>query len=120
MKRFLSVLLMFVLLLTTLLTSTIFAVGDGNVDGGGGLGNGSSTDYWNGGDEGVRVTVIRASDHAVITTPIDLTNKYPVIAVNFKKICKISYTGGRALSPDTNSYDYVNPSQMYLFLMERR
>jgi len=112
MKRILSIILALTLLLTVFMPTTAFAVGDGNVDGGGGgLGNGSSTDYWNSGDEGVRVTVIRVSDHAVVTTPIDLTNQHPVIAVNFKKVCKISYTGGRALSPDTNSYDYVNPSQ---------
>lgn len=114
MRRMLSIFLMLILLFTFLIPVTAYAdsVGDGNVDGGGGgMGDGSSTDYWNGGDEGVRVTVIRVSDHAVVTTPIDLTNKHPVIAVNFKKVCKISYTGGRALSPDTNSYDYVNPSQ---------
>jgi len=114
MKRVLNISLIFILLLTFFIPITAYAdsFGDGNLDGGGGgMGNGSSTDYWNGGDEGVRVTVIRVSDHAVVTTPIDLTNKHPVIAVNFRKVCKISYTGGRALSPDTNSYDYVNPSQ---------
>ena len=89
-----------------------YAIGDGNVDGGGGgMGDGTNTDFWNTSDEGVRVTVIRASDHAVVTTPIDLTNKHPVIAVNFNKVCKISYSQGYALSPDTHSYDYVNPSQ---------
>lgn len=114
MKRVLSIFLILILMLTILLPITAYAdsVGDGNVDGGGGgMGNGSSTDYWNGGDEGVRVTVIRVSDHAVVTTPIDLTNKKPVIAVNFNKVCKVSYTGGHTLSPDTNPYDYVNPIQ---------
>lgn len=112
MKRILSITLVLVLLLTAFLPTTVFAIGDGNVDGGGGgMGSGTSTDYWNSGDEGVRVTVIRVSDHAVVTTPIDLTNRHPVIAVNFKKVSKISYTGGRTLSPDTNPYDYVNPSQ---------
>jgi hypothetical protein len=112
MKRILSMLLMLVLLLTVFLPDSALAIGDGNVDGGGGgMGSGTSTDYWNSGDEGVRVTVIRVSDHAVVTIPIDLTNKQPVIAVNFKKVSKISYAGGRALSPDTNPYDYVNPSQ---------
>jgi hypothetical protein len=65
------------------------AVGEGNVDGGGGgMGNGTSTDYWNTGDEGVRVTVVRASDHVAVTTPIDLTNKQPVIAVISTKFAK--------------------------------
>ncbi len=61
MKRVLSISLIFILLLTFFIPITAYAdsVGDGNLDGGGGgMGNGSSTDYWNGGDEGVRVTVI--------------------------------------------------------------
>lgn len=114
MKRGLSIFLILVLLLTFLIPITAYAdsVGDGNLDGGGGgIGDGTSTDYWSTGDEGVRVTVIRVSDHAVVTTPIDLTNKHPVIAVNFKKVCKTSYSGGCTLSPDTNSYNYINPSQ---------
>lgn len=112
MKRILSIVLTLVLLLAVFSSTTVFAIGDGNVDGGGGgIGSGTSDDYWNAGDEGVRVTVIRVSDHALVTTPIDLTNQHPVIAVNFKKVSKISYAGGRALSPDTNPYDYVNPSQ---------
>ncbi len=112
MKRILSIVLTLVLLLAVFSSTTVFAIGDGNLDGGGGgIGSGTSDDYWNAGDEGIRVTVIRVSDHALVTTPIDLTNQHPVIAVNFKKVSKISYSGGRALSPDTNPYDYVNPSQ---------
>lgn len=112
MKRILSIMLTLVLLLAAFSSTTVFAIGDGNLDGGGGgIGSGTSDDYWNAGDEGVRVTVIRVSDHALVTTPIDLTNQHPVIAVNFKKVSKISYTGGRNLSPDTNPYAYVNPSQ---------
>ena len=112
MKRVISLFLAFVLMISVFLPMNAYAIGDGNVDGGGGgMGDGTNTDFWNTGDEGVRVTVIRASDHAVVTTPIDLTNKHPVIAVNFNKVCKISYTQGYALSPDTHSYNYVNPSQ---------
>jgi hypothetical protein len=108
MKRILSTFLMLVLMLSLLLPIPAHAEGEGNIDnGGGGMGSGTSTNFWNPGDEGVRVTVIRVSDHAVVTMPIDLTNRQPVIAINFKKVCKISYTGGRALSPDTNAYDYI-------------
>ena len=58
----------------------VFAVGDGNIDsGGGGMGDGTSTDKWSPGYDGVRVTVVRASDYSVVTTPIDLTNKQPSI-----------------------------------------
>ena len=112
MKRIISIVIAFILMISVFLSMNAYAIGDGNVDGGGGgMGDGTNTDFWNTGDEGVRVTVIRASDHAVVTTPIDLTNKHPVIAVNFNKVCKISYSQGYVLSPDTHSYDYVNPSQ---------
>jgi len=105
--------LVLLLLLTAFLPLTAYAIGDGNVDGGGGgLGNGTNTDYWNTGDEGVRVTVIRVSDHAVVTTPIDLTNKTPTSTIwHFSKVSKISYSNGRALTPKTSEYIYVNPSQ---------
>ncbi|HHV13008.1 MAG TPA: hypothetical protein GXX75_22300 [Clostridiales bacterium] len=113
MKRLLSIMLVLLLLLTAFLPLTAYAIGDGNVDGGGGgLGNGTNTDYWNTGDEGVRVTVIRVSDHAVVTTPIDLTNKTPTSTIwHFSKVSKISYSNGRALTPKTSEYIYVNPSQ---------
>ena len=56
----------------------VFADGDGNIDNGGGdMGQGSSTNVWSPGNEGVRVTVIRSSDHSVVTIPIDITNKKP-------------------------------------------
>ncbi|ACV61362.1 hypothetical protein Dtox_0425 [Desulfofarcimen acetoxidans DSM 771] len=54
MKRILSILLI-TLLITMFLPMTAFAIGDGNVDGGGGMGDGTSTDYWNTGDEGVHL-----------------------------------------------------------------
>ena len=113
MKRLLSVLLLLTLLFTSLCSTTAYAVGDGNVDnGGGGMGQGTSTDKWSPGNEGVRVTVVRASDHAVVTTPIDLTNKRPDdIQSHFGKVSKLSYTGGRGVSPSGSKYSYVNPAQ---------
>ncbi len=78
----------------------------------GGMGNGTSEDYWNSGDEGVRVTVVRTSDHAVLTTPIDFTNKSPDnIQAHFGKVSKISYTKGFSLKPNAQTYTYVNPAK---------
>jgi hypothetical protein len=76
------------------------------------MGDGTSTNSWTPGNEGVRVTVVRASDHAVVTTPIDLTNKKPNnINCHFEKISKMSYTSGKALVPHTTKYTYTNPAQ---------
>lgn len=59
------------------------------------LGQGSSQNFWNTGNEGVRVTVVRVSDHAVVTTPIDLTNKSISAGIyHFGRVCKLQYSGG--------------------------
>ncbi|OLN30089.1 hypothetical protein [Desulfosporosinus metallidurans] len=114
MKRILSIFIMLALSLTILFPLTAYAVGEGNIDsGGGGMGSGTNENYWNTGDEGVRVTVVRASDHAVVTTPVDFTNKSPDnIQAHFGKVSKISYTNGFSLTPNAQTYTYVNPSKV--------
>lgn len=113
MKRIFSVFLSMMLLLTLCVPLRAYADGDGNIDhGGGGLGGGTGENFWDAGDEGVRVTVIRASDHAVASASVDFTNKHPDdIALNFGKVCKIAYNNGHALTPNTSRYSYVNPAQ---------
>lgn len=90
-----------------------FAVGDGNLDGGGGgMGGGTSTNSWNPGNDGVRVTVVRASDHAVVTTPINFTNKSPnSIQMHFGRVSKMQYGNGIKLTPITSKFQYINPPQ---------
>ena len=74
------------------------------------MGGGTSTNVWNPGNEGVRVTVIRASDHSVVTTPIDFTNKKPGnVQIHFGKVSKLSYSNGFRLTPNTSKYPYINP-----------
>jgi hypothetical protein len=115
MKRLFSIFLSLALLLTlcTPLSAYADGDGDGNIDhGGGGLGNGSDENFWNSGDEGVRVTVIRASDHAVASASVDFTNRHPDnIIINFGKVSKIAYNNGHALALNTGRYFYVNPAQ---------
>lgn len=115
MKRLFSIFLSLVLLLTlcTPLSAYADGDGDGNIDhGGGGLGNGSDENFWNSGDEGVRVTVIRASDHTVASASVDFTNRHPDnIIINFGKVSKIAYNNGHALALNTGRYSYVNPAQ---------
>ena len=100
------------ILLSLILSIQVYAVGDGNLDGGGGsMGQGTSQNSWSPGNEGVRVTVIRAESHDPVTRPIDLTNKHPNITYSFGKVSKMSYTKGSALMIDTNPYEFVNPAQ---------
>lgn len=90
-----------------------YAVGEGNIDGGGGsMGQGTSQNKWTPGYDGVRITVVRASDHAAVTTPIDLTNKsIPDGIYHFGKMCKLDYCAGTGLTPMWRGYSYVKPEQ---------
>lgn len=112
MKFKISIILFFFNLIL-LFPSTVHATGEGNIDsGGGGLGSGTSTNYWSSGDEGVRVTVVRSSDGSAVSPSIDLTNKKPNdIAIHFGKISKSTYKNGAGLSPKTSVYSYINPAQ---------
>lgn len=113
MKRLWSILLVLSLLLCVFSPMTAYATGEGNIDGGGGsMGDATSHGSWNPGNEGVRVTVVRASDHAVVTTPIDLTNKAPAASIyHFGKVSKIQYNGGTGLSPVKGGYTCIKPTQ---------
>ena len=73
MKKFIVLVLTAVMLFS--ISIYAFAVGEGNIDnGGGGMGAGTSTNKWVPGEEGVRVTVVRASDGAQVSQSFDMTN----------------------------------------------
>ena len=111
MKRILALVLSVVLTLGIAVPA--HAVGDDNIDGGGGnMGDGTSSSYWNPGMDGVRVSVIDADSHAVVGNVIDLTNKTPSSGIiHFGKVSKLSYNAGRSLSPVVGNYRYINPSK---------
>lgn len=113
MKRFWSAFLTFTLIFFCLFPVTVFATGEGNIDGGGsGMGDGTSHGSWSPGNEGVRITVVRADSHAAVTTPIDLTNRTPASSIyHFGKVSKIQYNKGSGLSPVQGGYIYKTPSQ---------
>lgn len=105
--------LLFFVLFSLILPVPVYAAGEGNIDnGGGGLGSGTNTNYWSNRDEGVRVTVVRASDGGAVSPSIDLTNKNPTdIKVHFGKTCKTQYRNGAGLSARVGGYTFYNPSQ---------
>ncbi len=113
MKYLRKSILLFILLFSLTVQMTVYAAGDGNIDnGGGGLGNGSNTNFWSSHNEGVRVTVVRASDGGAASASIDLTNKNPTdIKVHFGKVCKTDYRSGAGLSARVGGYTFYNPAQ---------
>ena len=111
MKRLFPLLLALVLVITAIVPA--YATGDGNFDGGGGsMGDGTKTNYWNPGMDGVRVSVIHADSQAVTGTVFDLTNKVPSTGLaHFGKVSKLSYNTGKSIAPKAGNYTYINPSQ---------
>ena len=107
LKQKISISLVLSCLIVLLFALPVYAVGEGNLDGGGGsMGQGTSQNSWTPGNEGVRVTVIRAESREPVTRPIDLTNKRPSIVYSFGKVCKVSYNNGTALAVNTGAYEY--------------
>lgn len=112
MKKVISFILCLVAL-CSLIIITVFADtgGSGNIDGGGGnLGQGSSENYWNGGNDGVRVTVVNANTGIPVTVSLDISNIAPEVQYHFGKVSKVAYRDGVSLSLDTNTYVSAKPS----------
>lgn len=114
MKRIIAVLLCLFILFSAF-PSVVFADDDGgNIDnGGGGMGEGEAgQNFWNPGQDGVRVTVVRVSDNKPVTTPIDLTNKNESnIYFHFNKKSKLHYKNGATLAVSTSKYNYKVPKK---------
>lgn len=106
-----TVILLFLLFLFP--AKNVYAAGEGNMDGGGGeMGSGTSANKWVNGDEGVRVTIVKASDGTAASVSIDLSNANPgSIAAHFTKTCKTSYRGGASLTPSGGAYVCISPEQ---------
>lgn len=102
-----------VLIFCICFTINVYAMGDGNIDSGGGdMSQGTSQkNKWSVGDEGVRVTIIRTSDQSVVTNSIDYTNKSPSIQAHFGGGSKIDYRSGASLSVSVENYLCKKPNQ---------
>lgn len=107
-KRFLIMILTF-----CVLSTGVIAIGDGNIDGGGGsLSDGTARSYWSSGNDGVRVTIVDIETHKSVGEPADLTDKRPPKElVHFGKVNKIQYVNSGNLSPYIGGYTYKNPSK---------
>ena len=112
-KRGVLTIILGIAMLFNSITAFADSTGDPNIDsGGGGMGNGSSTYYWNPTDDGVRITIVDARTGAKKSASIDYTNKSPNdISCHFGKVSKSDYKSGAGLTPSSGKYQYINPAQ---------
>ena len=111
MKKFIVLVLTAVMLFS--ISICAFAVGEGNIDnGGGGMGAGTSTNKWIPGEEGVRVTVVRASDGAQVSQSFDMTNINLRDSVyTFGIYSKLRYRNGEvSLVLEAADYTVIRPT----------
>lgn len=111
MKKIIAFLFCLVFILN--ININIYADGVGNIDGGGGnLGSGTVMDYWNPGNDGVRVTVIKTVNKLPVAKPIDFSNKkQPSLLSYFDKKSKMEYVKKVELVPKINGYVCFKPSK---------
>lgn len=112
MKKIIKLIPLFTAVFLCLQTA-VFAEGDPNVDNGGGeLQDGTENNFWNPGEDGVRVSVVDSETGAVKSASIDITNiNASNIKLHFGKVCKSSYISGTSLKSSTEPYIYYNPAQ---------
>ncbi|MCM1062113.1 MAG: hypothetical protein NC452_17765, partial [Eubacterium sp.] len=86
--------------------------GDPNIDNGGGnLLDGSAGNFWNPGNDGVRITIVDSETGAIKSASFDYSNSnVSDIAFHFGKKCKTEYVGGASLSVNTESYTCKTPT----------
>ncbi len=112
MKRFYA-LLCTAALLFCLCPAQVFASGQGNLDGGGGnMNQGTSTNFWSPGNDGVRVTVVDAQSGSAVSTPVDFSNRsQSATMLHFGKVSKIQYRDGASLSLQSGvPYNCLQPA----------
>ncbi len=90
---------------------TIWADGNGNMDGGGGgMGQGTVQNKWSPGNDGVRITVVDADSGAAVSAPIDFSNREQSGRIlHFGKVNKLQYRGGTGLSMQSGGYSCIKP-----------
>ena len=90
-----------------------FAESDANIDNGGGdIKEGAEDNFWNSGNDGVRVTIVDASSGQPKSVSIDYSNNdQSGIVFHFGQVCKTQYLNGTPLTVNTGTYNYKKPAQ---------
>ncbi|MFR4688181.1 MAG: hypothetical protein ACLT8K_14570 [Bacteroides stercoris] len=109
------------ILIALIIAVPVYAA-DPNLDGGGGnMGEATGTSWWSPGRDGVRVTIIRDSDNAPVTAPVDFSNgANSDIVFHFEKSSKLSYCKGTELILDTDKYKCFRPKQAMPYIVNSK
>lgn len=114
LKRLLAFLCCFAFVFCLFPSSAFATGGNGNIDGGGGsMGHGTSSNFWNSGNDGVRITVVDASSGTAVSSPLDFSNRTQKTSLlHFGKVNKLQYLGGAGLSLQSGvAYSCIRPAQ---------
>lgn len=77
------------------------------------MGQGTSSNFWNSGNDGVRITVVDASSGTAVSSPLDFSNRTQKTSLlHFGKVNKLQYLGGTGLSLQSGvAYSCIRPTQ---------
>lgn len=77
------------------------------------MGHGTSSNFWNSGNDGVRITVVDASSGTAVSSPLDFSNRTQKTSLlHFGKVNKLQYLGGAGLSLQSGAaYSCIKPTQ---------
>ena len=77
------------------------------------MGHGTSSNFWNSGNDGVRITVVNASSGTAVSSPLDFSNRTQKTSLlHFGKVNKLQYLGGTGLSLQSGvAYSCIRPTQ---------
>lgn len=78
----------------------------------GNMGQGTSTNYWSTGNDGVRVTVVDAETGTAVSSSVDFAiRSQPATVLHFGKVNKIQYRDGIGLTLQSGiPYDCLQPA----------
>ena len=76
------------------------------------MNQGTSTNFWSPGNDGVRVTVVDAQSGSAVSTPVDFSNRsQSATMLHFGKVSKIQYRDGASLSLQSGvPYNCLQPA----------
>ena len=77
------------------------------------MGQGTSSNFWNPGNDGVRITVVDAASGAAVSSPLDFSNRTQKSSIlHFGKVNKLQYLSGTGLSLQSGvAYSCIKPAQ---------